>query len=78
MAWPCKQPFLQMPSHLVAVETRLKDCIERATRGIYTLLGIGAIVAIVVWLGISVANEQNASPFQPSAFPGSSGTTRST
>ena len=50
----------EMPGHLVAVETRLKE-LERQ-RALYTLLGIGA-TALIVWLGISVANEQNASPF---------------
>ena len=49
-----------LPGHLQALEDRLHT-LERQ-RAIYTLIGIAA-TALVVWFGIKVANEQNASPF---------------
>ena len=49
-----------LPDHLNVFEDRLHS-LERQ-RAIYTLLGLG-ITALIVWFGIKVANEQNASPF---------------
>lgn len=49
-----------LPGHLTELEARLRQ-LERQ-RFVYTLLGIG-ITALIVWFGVKVANEQNASPF---------------
>lgn len=53
-------PTAALPDHLAALDARLHS-LERQ-RFYYTLLGIG-ITALVIWFGIKVANEQNASPF---------------
>jgi phosphonate transport system permease protein len=49
-----------LPAHLSELEARLRQ-LERQ-RFLYTLLGIG-VTALIVWVGVKVANEQNASPF---------------
>lgn len=49
-----------LPAHLERLEQNLKT-LERQ-RMIYSLLGLAALVA-VVWFGISIANNANATPF---------------
>jgi len=55
-----QKPSAVLPDHLLVFEERLHQ-LERQ-RAIYTLLGIG-ITALIIWFGVNVANEANASPF---------------